>query len=199
MSDQIPSQEKRFAAVVGRILHPYWMPIPTTLVILSDLPLNEALKWSVVALAITLLPGMIAASLLQNRGHALYKRKIRGPLYLVGWVSVLACLIVLLQFDAPRVLVACVATLAVWLPIQWAVNHWVTKVSAHAAVATGCFVALALLGKVANPVLGFVLLVIVTITLWARVVTRNHTILQVLLGVLIGALPVLIVFPLALT
>lgn len=199
MSDQVPNREQRFAGIVGRILHPYWMPIPTLLAILSDLPTSEALKWSIVVLAITLLPGMIAAALLQNKGHALYKRKIRGPLYLVGWVSVLACLVVVLQFDAPRVLVACVATLAVWLPVQWAVNHWVTKVSAHAAVATGCVVALVLLGKVANPVLGLILLVAVIITLWARVVTRNHTIPQVLLGVLIGALPVLIVFPLALS
>ena len=199
MSDLVPNQEQRFAVVVGRILHPYWMPIPTILAILSDLPLDEALKWSIVVLAITLLPGMIAATLFHNQGHALYKRKIRGPLYLVGWVSVLACLVVVLQFDAPRVLVACVATLAVWLPVQWAVNNWVTKVSAHAAVATGCLVALAFLGKVANPVLGVILLVAVIITLWARVVTRNHTIPQVLLGVLIGAMPVLIVFPLALS
>jgi membrane-associated phospholipid phosphatase len=199
MSDPIPSQEYRFAVVVGRILHPYWMPIPTLLAILSDLPTSEALKWSIIVLAITLLPGMIAAAFFQNQGHALYKRKIRGPLYLVGWLSVLACLVVVLQFDAPRVLVACVATLAVWLPVQWGVNHWVTKVSAHAAVATGCLVALVLLGKVANPILGVILLVLVIVTLWARVVTRNHTIPQVLLGVLIGALPVLIVFPLALS
>lgn len=198
MSDLVPSQEKRFAVVVGRILHPYWMPIPTVLVILSDIPLVEALKWSAVVLTITLLPGMIAAAFFQSRGHALYKRKIRGPLYLVGWASVLVCLGVVLRFAAPQVLVACVATLAVWLPVQWALNHWVTKVSAHAAVVTGCFVALMLLGKVANPPLGLLLLIVVLITLWARVVTRNHTIPQVLLGVLVGALPVLIVFPLVL-
>lgn len=199
MSDPVPNQEQRFAVVIGRILHPYWMPIPTVLVILGDFPPAEALRWSAIVLAITLLPGMIAASFFQNRGYALYKRKIRGPLYLVGWASVLVCLIVVLQFGAPQVLVACMATLVVWLPIQWAVNHWVTKVSAHAAVATGCFVALVLLGKVANPVLGLMLLIIVIITLWARIVTRNHTIPQVLLGVLVGALPVLIVFPLVLS
>ena len=199
MNDPVPNQEQRFAVVIGRMLHPYWMPIPTILVILSDVPLNEALKWSIVVLAITLLPGMIAATLFQSQGHALYKRKIRGPLYLVGWVSVLACLIVVLQFDAPRVLVACMATLAVWLPVQWAVNHWVTKVSAHAAVATGCFVALVLLGKLANPLIGLILLAVVVLTLWARVVTRNHTVPQVLLGVLVGALPVLAIFPLVLS
>lgn len=199
MSDQIPSQEKRFAVVIGRILHPYWMPLPTVLVILSDLPLVEALAWSAVVLILTLLPGMIVASLFQKRGHALYKRKIRGPLYLVGWASVLVCLVVVLQFDAPQVLVACIATLAVWLPMQWAVNNWVTKISAHAAVATGCFFALILLGKVANPLLGLIMLAVVVIMLWARVVTRNHTISQVLLGILVGALPVLIIFPLVLS
>ena len=122
-------------------------------------PLDEALKWSIVVLGDYAFTRHDCRHSFQNQGHALYKRKIRGPLYLVGWVSVLACLVVVLQFDAPRVLVACVATLAVWLPVQWAVNYWVTKVSAHAAVATGCFVALVLLGKVANPLLGLILLV----------------------------------------
>lgn len=196
MSDLVPIRENRFAVIVGRILHPYFMPIPTVLVILDGLPSGELLRWSAIVLTITLVPGMIAATLFQYRGHELYKRKTRGPLYLVGWASVLVCLVVVLQFSAPQPLIACVATLAVWLPMQWAVNHWITKVSAHAAVVTGCFVALVLLGKATNPFVALILLVCVMTTLWARIITRNHTIPQVLLGVLIGALPVLIIFPL---
>ena len=198
MSDAAPDQSNRFAVIVGKILHPYFLPIPTILAIMAGLPFSEVLKWAVIVIAITLLPGMTYAAFLQFRGHKLYSRQTRGPLYLVGWLSVLVCLGVVVYFNAPLTLVACVATLAVWLPLQWAVNHWVTKVSAHAAVATGCFVALILLGKVGNVLIGLILLACVIITLWARVVTRNHTIPQVLLGVLVGALPVIFVFPLVL-
>ncbi len=90
------------------------------------------------------------------------------------------------------------ATLAVWVPLQWAINTWVTKISGHAAVATGCFAALVVLGKAGTPLIEAVLLVLVIVTVWARVVTRNHTVPQVILGVLVGVLPVLLVFPLVL-
>ncbi len=195
MSDVIPDQSNRFAVIVGKVLHPYFLPIPTILAIMAGLPLGEVIKWAVIVIAITLLPGMAYAAFLQFQGHQLYRRQTRGPLYLVGWLSVSVCLVVVFLFDAPRTLVACVAALVVWLPLQWAVNHWVTKVSAHGAVATGCFVALILLGKIGNVFIGLLLLLCVIITLWARVVTRNHTITQVLLGVAVGAIPVLVVFP----
>ena len=65
----------------------------------------------------------------------------------------------------------------------------------RSAVAAGCYTGLLVLGKLANPVILIVLTALVILTLWARVVTRNHTLTQVIMGVLVGALPVLVVFP----
>ncbi|MEO8391408.1 MAG: phosphatase PAP2 family protein [Chloroflexota bacterium] len=199
MNDPIPDQRNRFAVIVGKVLHPYILPIPTLLAILEGLPFSEVMKWTAIIIGITILPGMSCAAVFQFRGHRLYKRQPRGPLYIIGWLSELVCLGVLLRFDAPRILVACIATSAFAFPLQWAINHWVTKVSAHAAVATGCFTALIFLGKVVNPLVTLILFACVILTLWARIVTRNHTLAQVLLGVLVGALPVIVVFPLVLT
>jgi hypothetical protein len=53
---------------------------------------------------------------------------------------------------------------------------------------------LLLLGKLNTPLLQLLMLAIVIITVWARVVTHNHTRLQVGLGLLVGALPPLLVF-----
>ena len=57
------------------------------------------MKWAVIVIAITMLPGMTYAAFLQFRGHKLYKRQTRGPLYLVGWLSVLVCLGVVVSFQ----------------------------------------------------------------------------------------------------
>lgn len=196
--DPIPDTRNGFAVLVGRILHPFLLPIPTVLAVLSDLPLGEAVGWSVLVLGIVVLPAIIASAVAQRRGMPLYRRQSRNTLYLFGWACVLICLMVLLILNAPRVLIACMGALALWIPLQWAINRWVTKISAHAAVAAGGFTGLLMLGKLANPVILIMLAALVILTLWARVVTRNHTLSQVIMGVLVGALPVLVVFPVSL-
>lgn len=195
MSDLMPDTSNRFATAVGRILHPFLLPIPTTLAILSDLPFGEALLWSAMVLGMIVLPVALLTAHSERTNRPIYKRMVRSRLYAIGWGLILLCLLVLLILNAPRVVIACVGALAVWIPLQWTINRYVTKISAHAAVAVGCFTGLLMLGKLANPVILIVLTVLVILTLWARVVTRNHTLTQVILGVLVGALPVLVVFP----
>ena len=198
MTELVPDQRNRFAVIVGRVLHPYFLPIPTVFAILDGLPFLQALGWATIVLAIILLPGMTCAAYLEHRGHLLYERRTRGPLYLVGWISVLVCLAVVIEFQAPLALIASVVTLAVWVPLQLAINTWVTKISTHAAVAAGCFTGLVVLGKAGPPLVEAALLALVVITLWARVVTRNHTVSQVIYGALLGAALVLVIFPLVL-
>lgn len=198
MTELVPDQSNRFAVIVGRVLHPYFLPIPTVFAILDGLPFQQALGWAAIVLALVLLPGITYAAYLEHHGHLLHERRTRGPLYLVGWISVLVCLAVVVTFQAPRALIASIATLAIWAPLQLAINAWVTKISTHAAVAVGCYTALLILGRLETPFLQIFLLALVVLTLWARVVTKNHTIRQVVLGTLVGALPVLLVFPLVL-
>lgn len=196
MSDPIPDLSNPTARWVSRIFHPYLLPIPTLIILLSDLPLPEMLEWIALVVGIVLVPAMLFAAYLQRRGRFLYERQTRGPLYLVGWFSVLICLGVVIALEAPRILVACVAALAIWAPLQGLINARFTKVSGHAAVAAGCFLGLLLAGKLTTLPLVIGVLALVAITVWARVVTRNHTIVQVILGIAVGALPVVIIFPL---
>ncbi len=199
MNDPIPVHHNRFAVIVGQILNPFLLPIPTLLIILNDQPIGEVLKWFGLVMGMILVPGAIATALTERFVNPIYKRRTRGPLYLVAWISVLTCLIVILGLNAPPILVASVAALAVWVPLQWAVNTWVTKISAHAAVAAGCLTTLIVLDKTGTPLIEIVLLALMILTIWSRVVTRHHTVTQVVLGILVGALPVLVVFPLVLS
>jgi hypothetical protein len=194
MDDPAPDNRNRLAFLIGRIFHPYIITIPTLFAVLSDLTFKEALQWSIIVIAMVLLPGMTLAAYLQRRGHPLYQRRTRTPLYIVGWCSVLICIVVINQMGAPVILVSSLVALAIWAPLQLTINTFITKISAHAAIASGCAVGLFLLGKLDSPLLQLLVLAIVVITIWARVVTHNHTLLQVSLGVLVGALPPILVF-----
>ncbi len=196
MDDPVPDNRNRIAFLIGRIFHPYIICIPTLFAVVSDLTLNEAVKWSLIVIAFVLLPGMTLAAYLQSRGHPLYQRSTRTPLYIVGWCSVLLCIVVLSVMNAPKVLVSSLISLAIWAPLQLIINIYVTKISAHAAIAAGCAMGLLLLGKLDTPLLKVLMTLVVIVTVWARVVTHNHTVLQVSLGLLVGALPPLLVFSL---
>lgn len=194
MRDVTPDPRNRVAVAIGQILHPFLLPIPTMLAILSDLPFAEALKWSALVLGMIVLPGAALVVYSERRDRPLYRRAVRNPLYGVGWGFILLCLVVLLVLHAPPVVTACVGALTVWMPLQGLINRYVTKVSGHTAVAASCFTMLLMLGKLANPFILITMATLVVLTLWARVETQHHTLTQVLMGLVVGALPVLIVF-----
>lgn len=197
--DVTPDNTNKLAYLMGRIFHPYLICIPTVLILLGDLPLGETVKWTLLVLSFVLIPLMLASAYMvtQHRRH-IYQRSTRGPIYLVFFLSVLACLALLIIFNAPRILIACFVTLVIWAPIQLLINRYMTKISTHAGVVAACSTGLLLAGKLNHPLLVGFLALIVVVTMWSRVETKNHTVPQVLLGFLVGALAVLIVFPLVL-
>ena len=179
MTDVRPDNRHRVAYLVGRIFHPYIICIPTLIAVLSDLPPDQVLGWSALVLSMLLLPTLTFGFYLQRRGQELYQRQIRNPLYLLGWLSVLVCLALIVGLEGPRVLIACLGALAVWVPLQGLINALITKLSAHAAVAAGCYTGLLLLGKLDNLAVRWLLLAFVLVTVWSRVRTKNHTFPQV--------------------
>jgi membrane-associated phospholipid phosphatase len=198
MSDIIPDNSKRIAYTVGLVFHPAVIAVVTLLLLLRDLPLMQTLLWSSLISAIILIPIFIVIAFLRfRRNRHTYQRKTRGPLYSIAWLSVMTCLMLILVFEGPQELAVSMATLAVWLPLQLSINHYITKISAHTAVASGCFMALLLLSKLSSGLIVIAILMIIFIA-WARLMTKNHTLLQVILGLTVGAGSVLTVFPLML-
>ena len=198
MTDPMPDHSNWFAAALGRLFHPAVICIPTLALVLNGLPLLEAVLWTALVAAIVTVPGLITIAVLQRRQRYVYQRQTRRPVYLVAWLSVVACFAVILLLDGPAALRVCIATLIVWLPVQLFINSRYTKISTHVAVVTGCATGLWLLGKLDSPLLQITALAIIGLTIWARVTTRNHTPAQVALGLLVGAGSVLVVFPLLL-
>ncbi|MDX2137273.1 MAG: hypothetical protein SF123_04200 [Chloroflexota bacterium] len=198
MHDPVPDRRNRFAYWLGKVFHPYVICVPTLIALLWGEPWVSLVGWVTVMVAILLPPLLVTGLLLKHRQRHLYQRASRAPMYLVFWGSLLICLGVLIALNAPHILITCVVALMLWLPLQLAINTYVTKVSTHAAVVVACVMGLGLLGKLTHPWLLLAALLAVGLTLWARVATRNHTLTQVIVGSLTGAISVLIVFPLML-
>lgn len=114
--------------------------------------------------------------------HIGVREQRRTPL-LLGLASVVTGLLVLLLLGAPRQLVAMVAVmLAVLCGVTAANQIW--KLSAHAAVSAASVTVLAI-------VFGWVMLagaIIVAAIGWSRVQLRDHTVVQVAVGCVAGAL-----------
>jgi hypothetical protein len=100
-----------------------------------------------------------------------------------------------LALSAPRILTA---SLALWAPMQLLINARITKISTHAAVVAGCATALGMFGKLDTTVTLVLVIFIVLVTVWGRIVTRHHTLLQAVLGLGTGMLPVVVVYGLLL-
>ncbi|MEZ4667749.1 MAG: hypothetical protein R3E39_07510 [Anaerolineae bacterium] len=199
MNDIRPTYQNRIATAISLLFHPAVVGVPTLLAILNEMSFTEILGWTVLILGILLIPNVILQLILQRRGRFIYQRDTRKPLYIVGWLSVLICLVILIFLNAPRVLVACLIALLVWIPAQLIINQVLTKISIHTAVISGCLTGLLVLGKLDTPFLKVLAVIILISTAWARMETKNHTLPQVALGALVGSLPVLIVFPLVLS
>jgi hypothetical protein len=194
LNDPIPDTRNRIAYLMSLLFHPFVVAILTLLVVLRDVNWLEAITWTGLIAVILIAPPAGGILYFKRQQRYVYQRKTRGALYLLGWSGALVGLLVTFIFDGPQVLVACLATLLVWVPMQMTFNSYLTKVSIHVAVAVGCATALFALGTLDTVGLKIMALVVILVVTWSRIVTRNHTIMQVVLGVILGVVPVLLVF-----
>lgn len=194
MTDTVPDNSKRIAYFIGLGLHPATIAICTLLILLWGLPLGDTIRWTALVAGVVLIPIFATTAYLQRQDQYTYQRLSRKPIYLVAWIDVAICLGLILIFNGPTILGICMATLLVWLPLQLGINQVVTKISIHMGVASGCFAALWVVGKLTLP-LALICMVFLLLLAWARIQTKNHTAGQVVLGCVVGLGSVLLVFP----
>lgn len=194
MTEPMPDNSKRIAYFIGLGLHPAPVAVGTLLILLWGLPLADTIRWTALVATVVLIPIFATIAYLQRQDQYTYQRLSRKPIYLVAWIDVAICLGLILIFNGPTILGICMATLLVWLPLQLGINQFFTKVSIHMGVASGCFAALWVVGKL-TPLLSLICIVFLLLLGWARIQTKNHTVGQVVLGCVVGIGSVLLVFP----
>jgi membrane-associated phospholipid phosphatase len=194
VTDPIPHNRSRLGYWLGMIFHPFTVFIPALIVVLKDTEPVTAVGWVAFIAVIILVPAMVLIYLARRKGQYTYQRRMRHPLYVVFWVSMVLCVGLAVALDAPERLVFSLVALVVWVPQQAVINARLTKISAHTAVVSGILTALVLMGDLNLPLLVTGAVGIVFATAWARVVTGHHSVLQVSLGIVVSAVSVAAAF-----
>lgn len=198
MIDVRPDNRNRIAYLTGMIFHPYLVSVITLLIVLGELEPLQALAWVTALTVILLVPVMTLLHLARRQERYAWQRLTRTHLYVAVIISVLLCMVMIMVMNGPSRLLACYTALLIWLPVQFGINTYYTKISVHAAVTAGCGTGLLMFGVLDTWIMQALMLIIILATGWARHQTRNHTLLQIVLGWLVSSVAVVIAFTLVL-
>ena len=186
---------KRIANLTSNILNPFlvslvvilWLALGSTSGIL------DALKWSLILIAVTVLPVFLVATyLVRSKGLGsifIDVRRQRTKIYLLASVCAVVGNVILIYFGAPLILVAAFVAGLSAVVIFMGVNLW-WKISLHTALVAAAVTLLVILyGSIAA-----VTAVLLPLIAWARLKLGHHSLAQVATGALLSALIVVIVF-----
>lgn len=185
---------KKIAELISLILNPLvlLLPVPFFLVFEKTNNLPRSIAWTGIStffifLYFILIVVGIKFGIFSDLDVS--RRKQRPVLFLVGLFLAISYLIFLFLFHAPGILQIGTFALIVGLFVIGFVNMF-TKASGHLAVLSA-FLTFAVLVE-GWKLLGFFILL--PLLAWARIKTKNHTLLQTVLGSVIGILTTVIVY-----
>ena len=153
----------------------------------------DALKWSLILLAVGILPVFLVIFYLVQTGGLdsifTHVREQRTKLYLLTGVCVIVSGIILLHFSAPLILVAAFIAALIEILLFISINLW-WKISVHTAfIAALVTILVFLYGPIAA--ISAMLLPLIG---WARIKLKHHSLAQVTTGALLSSLIIVVVF-----
>jgi hypothetical protein len=185
----------RIANLTSNILNPFWLSLATILLLsfVSTSSLVEALKWTFIAVVLSVLPVFLVMIYLVSRGRldAIFNndRTQRTKVYLLAGLCAVAGYVILTYLQAPPMLVAAFIAGLLAIFVFMFINLW-WKISLHTALVAGSVAVLVgLYGWMATAAVA-----LVPLTAWARVELKQHSLAQTAIGALLAALIVVIVF-----
>lgn len=185
---------KKIAEIISLVLNPLaiLMPVPFFLVFEKTNNLTRSFAWSGISTFFICLYFLLILAGIKFKVFSdldVSKREQRPILFLVGIFLTISYLVVLFLFHAPQVLMTGTFALILGLIIIGVFNMF-TKVSGHLAVLSA-FLTFVVIVEGWRFLGGFILLPLLA---WARIKTKNHTLLQTVLGSAIGILTTVIIY-----
>ncbi len=186
---------KRIANLTSVILHPIvLMLVMLFLLSLASLPSTlEAIKWTLISVALSILPVLLALVYLVRSGRLdsvfTIVRRQRTKAYLLAGICSIAGCIILALLGAPSILVAAFAAgLSTTLIFMFINLRW--KISLHTALVGASVTVLVIL----YGWLALVTAALVPLTVWSRIELNHHSLAQGATGALLASLIVVTVF-----
>ena len=186
---------QQIARTAANILNPYLLSfiIIILLAIESTSSADEAIKWSLISLALSVFPVFSVVIYMVRRrkldGIFINPRRQRSRIYLLAICCAVIGYIILIVFKAPEILRATFLSGLIAVVLFMIINlFW--KISLHTAFITASVAVLIIVyGKTAAWTVIFI-----PIIAWARLEMRLHTPAQVAAGALLSASIVIVVF-----
>jgi hypothetical protein len=194
MNDPEPHNRNRLGRIISLLTHPLVVFIPTLVIVLKNTEPLQAVAWLVLISVIILVPAVVVLGYFKRNERYTYQRETRHLIYAIFWLGMAFCIVLGIVADAPPRLVFSLLALCVWTPLQAFVNARFTKISVHVAVITGIATALVVMGDLNTLKLIGGACLVVAATAWARIVTGNHTRVQIALGILVSAISVVLAY-----
>jgi len=186
---------RRIANLTSNILSPFLISLVIIVLLSFESTRStlDALKWSLISIAISIVP-VYSVVIYQARNHSLGSRfldvrKHRTKIYLLATVCALVGCVILLYFEAPFILVATFVTGLSAMVIFMLINLW-WKISLHTAfIAASVTVLVILYGSIAT-----VTATLLPLVGWARIELEHHSVAQVAIGASLAISIVVVVF-----
>ena len=188
MTNPVPHNQNRLGRMIGLIFHPLVIFIPTLVIVLKDADPLAAVGWLAFISVVILSLAAIVLLRLKRQGRHTYQREARHHIYFAFWASMVVCGLGLV-LDAPHRLVfsLCLCVGAHPIHHQRALHQDFGACRGHHRHRHRCCD-----GDLNNILLVSGALVAILATAWARLVTGNHSPLQVGLGMVVSVLSVLL-------
>jgi hypothetical protein len=188
------SKQKIIAEIISLILNPLFVlvPVPFFLVYEKTGSLMLSFAWTAVSVSFIFIYFLVILTGIKIgivSDLDISKREQRPLLFLIGMVLTLIYLATLFLFHAPGILIIGTMSIILGIIILGVVNTY-TKVSWHLAVLSALLTFL-IIAEGWRALVGLLLLPVVA---WARIKTKNHTLFQTILGALLGAVTILVLY-----
>jgi membrane-associated phospholipid phosphatase len=189
-------KESKTAQLISTLFSPYVVAILTVVIVAygSTQDLVEALKWTLIVLAIVVMPLFLYVWYQVRRGNItdlhVRERTQRHRVYAIGMASLLIVLLFLWYFEAPTELLALFISVLVGNTISFIINtRW--KISLHSA---GMGITTIVFYLMFGASFGLLMLFLSLAVMWSRVRTGSHTPMQTVAGFTVAALVTFVIF-----
>lgn len=187
--------KKKIANITSIVLNPYFVCLSILIIISVESTTNigASIKWSLVLIALTILPVFIFTLYLVRNSRlddiSASVRRQRTRIYALAGISAGVSCIILFTLKAPLMLLSLSVAGFAGTVVFMCINLW-RKISLH----TACIAALVTILFILYGSISAASIILIPLVAWSRIELGHHSLMQIIMGALLGTSILLAVF-----